>query len=280
MASMDHANRQRTMVSVLEQGSAQRRRQDERGILRIVRTFAQAVRKAIVPRLLYSQQLYEKVLFDRVRGKDSWLDLGCGRGLLPHWRGEQEKELIRQTHRLVGLDYDLASLKDNKTLPHKLRGDVSRLPFRDGCFDLVTANMAFEHLKEPEIQLKEIFRVLKPGGELVFHTPNAHGYGPLLAKVLPESLKDQVVWWLQRRKSEDVFPTFYRINIRTEIQQLASLAGFEVVLLKMILSTPLFTMVPSLLIVELFWLRALMTKWGRLLRSNIIAILKKPKHGR
>lgn len=233
----------------------------------LCRTFAQGARKVIVPRLRYSQQLYEEVLFDRVRGKDSWLDIGCGRGLLPNWRGEQEKELIRQTHRLVGLDYDLASL------------DVSRLPFRDGCFDLVTANMVFEHLKEPEIQLKEVFRVLKPGGELVFHTPNAHGYGPLLAKVLPESLKDHVVWWLQRRKSEDVFPTFYRINTRTEIQRLASLAGFEVVSLKMILSTPLFTMVPPLLIVELFWLKVLMAKRGRPLRNNIIAILKKPKHG-
>lgn len=45
----------------------------------------------------------------------------------------------------------------------------------------------------------------------------------------------------------------------------------------MIVSTPLFTMVPPLLVVELLLIRMLMTKWGRPFRSNIIAILRKPR---
>lgn len=173
--------------------------------------FAQAVRKVIAPRLQYSQLLYEGVLFNHVQEKQLWLDLGCGRGILPHWRCAQERELTQRVHILVGMDYDLASLKDNKSIVNKVQGDVSRLPFREACFDEVSANMVFEHLKEPAIQLREIFRVLKPGGEVIFHTPNAWGYGPLLvrcaAKIVSDPIKERIIWFLQRRVPEDVFPS-------------------------------------------------------------------------
>jgi ubiquinone/menaquinone biosynthesis C-methylase UbiE len=230
----------------------------------------------IVPSLKYSQLLYEEVLFEHSKGKKTWLDLGCGRELLPSWRREQEDELVGRPRMLVGLDYDLASLKDNHSLHIKVKGDVICLPFRDAQFDLVTANMVFEHLREPQAQLKEIFRILKPGGKLVFHTPNVHGYGPVLAKLLPESLKDQLIWYLQRRKPEDVFPTYYRINAAKDIKHIACETGFELTSLRLIVSTPLFIMVPPLLLLELLLIRFLMSDVGRPFRSNIIAILKKP----
>jgi ubiquinone/menaquinone biosynthesis C-methylase UbiE len=216
------------------------------------------------------------VLFKHSAGVRAWLDLGCGRELLPLWHQEQEKELVGRPQILVGLDYDIASLKDNRSLRHKVRGDVSCLPFQDGQFDLVTANMVFEHLKDTQGQLKELFRILKPGGELVFHTPNVRGYGPLLAKLLPERMKDRVIWYLQRRRPRDVFPTYYRINSQSEIERLAAVTGFELSALRMVVSTPLFIMIPPLLVLELLLIRFLMSDIGRPFRSNIIVVFKRP----
>jgi demethylmenaquinone methyltransferase/2-methoxy-6-polyprenyl-1,4-benzoquinol methylase len=58
-------------------------------------------------------------------------------------------------------------------------GDALQLPFRDGCFDLVTTGFGFRNLVNYRNGLREIARVLKPGGEvgiLEFSEPSA---GPM-----------------------------------------------------------------------------------------------------
>ena len=54
--------------------------------------------------------------------------------------------------------------------------------------------MVFEHLKEPKIQLSEIYRILKPGGTLLFHTPNSLSYGTILARIIPGFIKKTVIF--------------------------------------------------------------------------------------
>jgi len=46
------------------------------------------------------------------------------------------------------------------------------LPFKDNIFDLVTCSEVLEHIAEPKKALKEMYRVLKPGGRLLISTPN------------------------------------------------------------------------------------------------------------
>jgi SAM-dependent methyltransferase len=48
--------------------------------------------------------------------------------------------------------------------------DAHRLPFADGCFDLVIAYNAFEHYRDPRRAAGEIFRVLRPGGRVLIRT--------------------------------------------------------------------------------------------------------------
>ena len=52
-----------------------------------------------------------------------------------------------------------------------VQGDVHKLPFRSGTYDAVIALDVFEHLDDDVISMKEIKRVLKDGGKLIFNTP-------------------------------------------------------------------------------------------------------------
>lgn len=49
--------------------------------------------------------------------------------------------------------------------------DIQTLSFDDNSFDLVLTQEVFEHIKDPELAFKEIYRVLKPGGIHVFTIP-------------------------------------------------------------------------------------------------------------
>jgi SAM-dependent methyltransferase len=235
------------------------------------------VKKVIAPDLKYSQTIYEKVLRQRVANMCYWLDIGCGRQLLPPWRLDQEKELVQQAKVLIGLDYNIASLKKHRIICYRIQGDILRLPFANNSFDLITSNMVFEHLKEPRIQLREISRILKPGGILIIHTPNALGYSTLIARFIPELIKYKVIRVLQSRKEEDVFPTYYRLNSTRAIENAAAFVGLGIKSIRLIVSDPEFIMIPPLVILELIFIRLLMSKFLKPFRTNIIAILQKPK---
>ena len=113
------------------------------------------------------------------RGNEMVLDVGCGRGLL----------LVGAARRLttgkaIGLDRWVAgalsgnrpeAALDNARLDGVLdrvevkEGDVRQLPFADGSFDIAVSNFVLHEVNnraEREQMLREIVRVLKPGGRL------------------------------------------------------------------------------------------------------------------
>ena len=98
------------------------------------------------------------------------LDLGCGTGTLAL--------LIKQVHpqaAVVGIDGDSQVLEIAKAKVAKSALDVAldrgmafQLPYSDGSFDRVVSSLVFHHLtRENKVRtLKEVYRVLWPGGEL------------------------------------------------------------------------------------------------------------------
>jgi ubiquinone/menaquinone biosynthesis C-methylase UbiE len=234
------------------------------------------MKSIIAPDLKYSQSIYEETLL-RVQNRDGcWLDLGCGHNLLPPWKQQKEIELVGQSRFIVGLDYDYKSLVKHTSIKNKIRGDMSDLPFANDSFDFITSNMVFEHLREPCMQLNEIFRILKPNGILLFHTPNTFGYNTMLARIIPDTLKNKIIYILQNRVDDDVFPAYYRINSVARIRRLAHAAGFNILKIRLIMSSAQVVIFPPLAQLELILIRLLMTSWLKPLRTNIIAILEKP----
>lgn len=95
------------------------------------------------------------------------LDAGCGPGSIT--LGIARRVAPGE---VIGIDMDepaldagrLNGLTDNVDNVRFESGDVYDLQFPDASFDRVFVSSLLEHLKEPERALRELFRVLKPGG--------------------------------------------------------------------------------------------------------------------
>src|SRR5205823_7335923 len=54
----------------------------------------------------------------------------------------------------------------NKRVSHAV-ADLTRLPYADACFDAIVCGWVLEHLPDPRPGLRELARVLQPGGKLL-----------------------------------------------------------------------------------------------------------------
>ncbi len=102
------------------------------------------------------------------------LDLCCGTGdllfALQREAGNAHKEIQEAPRYIYGADFalpmlTLAQLKNRKRAAF-LAADALVLPFRDASFDLITTAFGFRNLVNYERGLREIARVLRPGGEV------------------------------------------------------------------------------------------------------------------
>lgn len=116
-------------------------------------------------------RIHEKVLelLLAESGWESWtryLDIGSGRGTLitrVKSKLKVEASACDYTDTLMqvpGQKVDIANLNHE------------RLPYDDATFDVVTATEVIEHLEDFRQVVREIHRVLKPGGVCILSTPN------------------------------------------------------------------------------------------------------------
>jgi ubiquinone/menaquinone biosynthesis C-methylase UbiE len=232
----------------------------------------------IVPTLKYSQYHYYAHLQRIVPSACSWLDMGCGHQMFAAWMLSEQQELSSRARRLIGVDLDWEGLRKHRTIDQKVFAHLQRLPFASESFDVITANMVVEHLSTPDEVLREAYRILRPGGLFIFHTPNIRSLAVAIASKLPQHVKNLLALVLENRNTEDVFPTFYRMNTEGAIQEKAAHAGFELRDLKAVSSSAVTAMLGPLVVIELLYLRMLEVERFRGLRSNLIGTLQKPGH--
>lgn len=230
--------------------------------------------KIITPGLTSSQVCYYQKLKGLVPGKD-WLDLGCGHQVFADWMAKEQSEVIASSKSICGIDLDWAGLKAHPEISMKVFGDLTAMPFRDGSFDVVSANMVAEHLPEPKKVLGEVHRVLRPGGRFIFHTPNFLVWTIQLASRIPDRVKKRLIRILEARREEDVFPTFYRMNTHGQIRTLAREMRFDVEDITMVSTSAATAMLGPVVWAELLYIRSLEKPNRAEYRSNIVTTLRK-----
>jgi SAM-dependent methyltransferase len=155
------------------------------------------------------------------------VDFGAGRGLLGTLIPDHPKmsivDLRSSAKRVIGVDIDPAVM-ENELLDeaHIIKND-NILPFADNSVDLIFANWVLEHVENPDNFMREMRRVLKPGGWFCARTPNRWGYVGMAVTMIPNSLHVSLLRYLRPTiKSEDVFPTQYKMNSRGRIKKYLS----------------------------------------------------------
>jgi 2-polyprenyl-3-methyl-5-hydroxy-6-metoxy-1,4-benzoquinol methylase len=104
------------------------------------------------------------------------LEIGCGRGGFSCWlagRPQPPRELIAAdfSDTAVSKGRDFALGKGVSGISWRV-ADIQQLPFEDASFDTVISCETIEHVPEPGRAVRELARVLHPGGRLVLTTPN------------------------------------------------------------------------------------------------------------
>ena len=165
-------------------------------------------------------EVYESLIRQHLAPGMQVLDLGCGRGGVLEQLGDA-------VARPIGFDPDWKSLREHR-LPGLSRAAAvaDQLPLRDACIDLLVCSWVFEHLTDPARVLAEARRVLRPGGSLIFLTPHASSLVVRFNRAL-RPFQQSLVPRLYARAEADTFPVVYRINTRSQIQDLAAQAGLQ-----------------------------------------------------
>ena len=126
----------------------------------------------------YSEEVRDAVLTAAlINPTDTVLDVGAGTGFLT----EGAAKLARK---VVALDLSRSMTEEaisklyGKNVEFKI-GDVEQIPLADSSVDSVIGNMILHHCPRPGLAVKEMARVLVPGGRLVLSDLQEHNYESL-----------------------------------------------------------------------------------------------------
>ena len=111
------------------------------------------------------------ILNELVKGKTpvAILECGCGPGGIL-------REIDSSGNFLAGVDinfnYLTKTLQNCGAMSNLLQADIERLPFKNNCFDIAYCVGVLSYLESDSNAIKEIARVMKPGGKIIISVPN------------------------------------------------------------------------------------------------------------
>ena len=115
----------------------------------------------------WSNRFYATLARRYGRNGARFLEVGSGMG---HLTGQLE-----DTFETFGCDINHWAVKQSKVVVDASllqTASAQELPYKDNSFNVVIIKHIVEHLPDPQKAIKEIARVLEPGGTLILATPN------------------------------------------------------------------------------------------------------------
>ena len=99
-------------------------------------------------------------------------DIGAGSGFLT-------EGLLATGAKVIAVDQSpqmLSVLRAKYPAVDARLGEADTLPVENGTVDIAMANMYLHHVERPEIAIKEMARILKPGGTLAISDLDSHNH--------------------------------------------------------------------------------------------------------
>src|SRR6266567_3981354 len=119
-----------------------------------------------------TRKLYRRVIGDiaPILSEGKVLDAGTGPGTLAREIARRQPQLqvygIDLSEDMIRLAREHAKREQLEERVHFAIGDVAHLPYPDHYFDLIVSTISMHHWYELEQPLRELYRVLRPGGRL------------------------------------------------------------------------------------------------------------------
>jgi dolichol-phosphate mannosyltransferase len=141
---------------------------------------------SIIPLQRYWQRRRHRIIKGMARGAGRTLDVGCGSSII-----------LQSLNYAVGIDVLANKLRYMRQYGVPLTlGSVMALPVRNESFDCVVCSQVIEHIPDDPAIMRELLRVLRPGGLLVLGTPDYSTIGwqtiePLYGFFAPGGYKDE-----------------------------------------------------------------------------------------
>jgi len=158
-----------------------------------------------------------------VRGRRI-LDAGCGGGYFA-------RLLARRGGSVVGIDFspNLLEAAEAEEAKHPLgiryrHADLADLPFADGTFDAAVANVVLQDVRRYREAIRELHRVLRPGGSFVFSTTHPAFEGPFPGRWVREPKDSERI---EDRRFLRVDRYFDRVAVYWSSWGLPALPGFH-----------------------------------------------------
>lgn len=114
------------------------------------------------------QRLVKPYVVAREWVKGDLLEVGCGEGRGIDWL----LPTIRSYTAIDKIEIAIAGLREKYPTSKFVDGHLPPLPFEDLSFDSVVSFQVIEHIDQDVLFLKEIQRILRPGGVALLTTPN------------------------------------------------------------------------------------------------------------
>jgi 2-polyprenyl-3-methyl-5-hydroxy-6-metoxy-1,4-benzoquinol methylase len=200
--------------------------------------------------------LPELVDFSGYQGKKV-LEIGCGIGidLVRFARGgarvtgvdfsQKAVELARRYFEIEGLEGEVIEM------------DGERMEFEDESFDVVYCHGVLQYAPDPELMMRESYRVLRKGGQGVFMVYNRKSWLYFLSKIMGTKLEHEdapVLRIYTRSEFEKLLAPFDNVEIIPERFPVKSrLHGGSKGLFFNSLFVPLFNLIPRFLVRSLGW---------------------------
>ncbi|MBQ7155895.1 MAG: class I SAM-dependent methyltransferase [Synergistaceae bacterium] len=172
----------------------------------------------------------DKYYFDAVR--DSLYD-GCtvvdvGGGKTWHLASERSRF---QNLRLVVIDPSEEQLSYNHDADEKIifaMGTDERVPLDDNSADIVTSHMVLEHIANNDFTMREVHRILKPGGKFISAMPNKFAVFAIINQMMPNWLARKILFFfLPETKNSCGFRAYYDRTYYPAMQKLLARYGFS-----------------------------------------------------